>query len=548
MNKTIIININGLIFHIEEDAYAVLQNYMVNVKKHFGYSIDSEEIVGDIENRIAEMFNERLTEQKAVIDMEDVREVCAQMGSVEDFEINEETDSEYASVDADTFQVKRSLFRDPDNKVFGGVCSGLGHYFDIDAKWVRIIFLLIFFFGGTGLLVYIILWIAVPLAKSRADKLRMRGESPNLENFKRSFQEEMGDVKRSFSVASRRAQRSIDNPDSTFNSIIEGIGKVAIVFIKFIGVILIFALSMSLISMIIALFIGIGAWDTAYVSYDFPLFMIEDSMRTSLSVALFFIMAIPLLLLILLAIRLLFNKKILGRYFGFSLLIVWLVALGLSIFYISKTVVDFSEEATIRREITLSPQEYYRLDLREDDKFLGKGGELDSLGEQKVRTRSFNSTRRYFSNKDKRVTLEINPTDANQAAFLIEELSAKGKNFESAVERAGRIDFSVKQANERLWLDDPAILPKGEVFRDQEVSIKLYIPVGTRLFLPRDIDRKVRIRGFSLWECSDSDSDRRNFNDTEWIMTEGGLKCLASSSALTDPQSADTLMTDSIQR
>src|SRR5690606_41584334 len=86
MNKTIIININGIIFHIEEDAYEVLQTYMTAVKKHFGYSTDSNEIVGDIENRIAEMFSERINAQKAVIIMQDVNEVTAQMGNISDFE------------------------------------------------------------------------------------------------------------------------------------------------------------------------------------------------------------------------------------------------------------------------------------------------------------------------------------------------------------------------------------------------------------------------------------------------------------------------------
>src|SRR5690606_28999166 len=97
MNKTIIININGIIIHIEEDAYEVLQTYMTSVKKHFGYSPDSNEIVSDIENRIAEMFNERITPQKAVITMGDVNEVTAQMGRISDFEDFEEKGEEYRS-------------------------------------------------------------------------------------------------------------------------------------------------------------------------------------------------------------------------------------------------------------------------------------------------------------------------------------------------------------------------------------------------------------------------------------------------------------------
>src|SRR5690606_29899397 len=150
----IIININGIVFHIEEDAYEVLRSYMIAAKKHFGHTADSHEIVGDIENRIAEMFNDRIVQgKKEVVTMQDVNEVIAQMGSVDDFE-TEETESTFADT---TYEVppmtgERKLMRDPDDKVFGGVCSGLGHYFGIESRWVRLILVLLFIFGGTGFL------------------------------------------------------------------------------------------------------------------------------------------------------------------------------------------------------------------------------------------------------------------------------------------------------------------------------------------------------------------------------------------------------------
>src|SRR5690606_31745058 len=138
MNRTIIININGIVFHIEEDAYEVLRSYMIAVKKHFGHTEDSHEIVGDVENRIAEMYNERIVQgKKEVITMQDVNEVTAQMGSVDDFE-TEETTAPFTepSYEMPPMSGERKLMRDPDDKVFGGVCSGLGHYFGIEAKWI----------------------------------------------------------------------------------------------------------------------------------------------------------------------------------------------------------------------------------------------------------------------------------------------------------------------------------------------------------------------------------------------------------------------------
>src|ERR1700753_1690947 len=113
MNKTIIININGTVFHIEEDAYEVLKNYMTEVKRHFANAEDSFEITTDIENRIAEMFSEMLNENKQVIVTADVNMVIAQMGTVEDFETND--DGQKTHYDAkQVFTDDRKLFRDPD--------------------------------------------------------------------------------------------------------------------------------------------------------------------------------------------------------------------------------------------------------------------------------------------------------------------------------------------------------------------------------------------------------------------------------------------------
>src|SRR3546814_14037062 len=128
MNRTIIININGSVVHIEEDAYDMLRSYMIEVKKHFGNTADSHEIVGDIENRIAEMFNDRIVQgKKEVITMQDVNDVTAQMGRVSDFETEgQEADSSYTADEAYDFAPnsrERKLMRDPADKVFGGGSS-----------------------------------------------------------------------------------------------------------------------------------------------------------------------------------------------------------------------------------------------------------------------------------------------------------------------------------------------------------------------------------------------------------------------------------------
>src|SRR5215217_87163 len=161
MNKTIIININGIVFHIEEDAYEILKNYISDIKRHFLNSADSLEITTDIENRIAEMFAEVLTrDNKQVIVEADVKAVIGQMGTVEDFKhADEETAAPHQPDTFDLAGGTRTLFRDPDYRLVAGVSSGLANYFNISAIWFRLIFAVLTPVGGLGVILYIILWI-----------------------------------------------------------------------------------------------------------------------------------------------------------------------------------------------------------------------------------------------------------------------------------------------------------------------------------------------------------------------------------------------------
>lgn len=186
MKKTHNINIGNSIVHIEEDAYEMLTVYLNEVKQHFSKNADDFEIVTDIENRIAEMFAEKLAaQQRQVIGIEDVRAVIQQMGSVKDFETSEEAEDQYMAQPA--YEPVRKLYRDTDRAMVAGVCAGLGHYLDVNIKWVRLFTFLTILIFGSGILAYIIFWIMVPKAKTRAEKMEMRGEETNLRGFANSY-------------------------------------------------------------------------------------------------------------------------------------------------------------------------------------------------------------------------------------------------------------------------------------------------------------------------------------------------------------------------
>jgi len=195
MEKTFTINLSGTIFYIEEDAYELLKKYLLNLKQYFGNSEEGKEIETDIEARIAELFTEKITAEKTVVTLNWVNHIIEIMGTPESFSD--------ASVDEQPLQgqqkPKRRLYRDPENRVLAGVCGGMAVYFNMDLAILRIIVaLLILVTSGTGLLVYFILWIAVPNATNTAQRLEMRGEAVTVKNIEKFIKDEVNSVKESY--------------------------------------------------------------------------------------------------------------------------------------------------------------------------------------------------------------------------------------------------------------------------------------------------------------------------------------------------------------
>jgi phage shock protein PspC (stress-responsive transcriptional regulator) len=164
MKQVININFQGRVVPIEVTAFDLLKNYTESLSRHFANEEGKEEIINDIESRIGELFQERLSKGATCITDDDVNAIIKNMGRPEEFETMDDTQAQpaTASMTAEQPAGGRRLFRDENDKVLGGVCSGLANYFNIDVVIVRIIFVVLFFSGGIGFLTYIIMWIAVP--------------------------------------------------------------------------------------------------------------------------------------------------------------------------------------------------------------------------------------------------------------------------------------------------------------------------------------------------------------------------------------------------
>ncbi|NQY07364.1 MAG: PspC domain-containing protein, partial [Flavobacteriaceae bacterium] len=359
MNKTVNINLAGFFYHIDEDAYQKLQNYLRAIKRSFAGSAGEDEIIADIEARIAELFSEKMQSDKQVIGMTTVDEVIKIMGQPEDYmvdeDIFEDEPKRKSSSKSSSTSSSKKLFRDPDNKYVGGVASGFAHYTGIDALWIRLALVLLVFFGvGTPILIYISLWIFVPEAKTTAEKLQMKGEPINISNIEKKIKEGIDDVTETVkNVDYEKHGKKAKNGISSF---FEGLGNVFMtllkIFGKFIGVILIITGICSLIGLLIG-FVSLGSIDI----FNFPFgdesifnYFGNDSGIPIWLASLFGFLAIgiPFFLLIYLGFRILVkNFKSMSNYAKFSLLGLWIVSIMVLTIFGVKQVATFKEKASV---------------------------------------------------------------------------------------------------------------------------------------------------------------------------------------------------------
>src|SRR5690606_37615688 len=310
MNKTVNINLAGIFFHIDETAYAKLQHYLESIKRSLTNTQGQDEIMADIEARIAELFNEKIKIERQVIGVKEVDEVIAVLGQPEDYMLDEEI-FEDEPLQTRYKSKGKQLFRDTEHSYVGGVSSGLGHYLGIGAVWVRLLWILLTVLSsGAFILIYITLWIFVPEAKTTADKLSMRGEEVNISNIERKIREGFEDV--SGKMKNVDYEKYGNQARSGASNAAKGVGSGILfllnIFVKLIGVFILLVAGTTLIGLFICLFtVGtFGLIDAPWTDYvemtaiGAPLWL--------LSLLIFFAVGIPFFFLFILGLKILVNK------------------------------------------------------------------------------------------------------------------------------------------------------------------------------------------------------------------------------------------------
>ena len=291
MNKTININLGGYFFHIDETAYQKLRRYLDAISKSLSDDPQGKnEIIADIEARISELLSEKITDARQVVNEQDISNIIKIMGEPEDYEENETGYTDNSSSYQRKKTSNRKLYRDGDDKFLGGVAAGVGHYLGIDAIWLRLLLIALFFSAGFGFLIYIILWVLLPEATTTAEKLEMEGEHVTIDNIEKKIREEFSAIKETLEDGANNVKKKVadgfqKNGKKATSGLQELIGVIGIIFSvlfnmigKFIGVIIIIFSSIILVLLFLAIF-SLGSFELLGYGEDFinlPNFMFDS--------------------------------------------------------------------------------------------------------------------------------------------------------------------------------------------------------------------------------------------------------------------------------
>jgi len=540
MNKTVNINLGGMFFHIDEDAYLKLTRYFDAIKRSLNNSSGQDEIIKDIEMRVSELLTEKQKSEKHVVGLKDVDEVIAVMGQPEDYIIEEETQSNQSYANTGNRKNKK-LYRDKENGMLGGVATGLGHYFGVDAVWIKILFLIFVFAGfGTGILAYFVLWVVTPEAVTTSEKLEMTGEPVTISNIEKKVREEIESLSDKFKNADydKMGNQVKSGAERVSSSVGDFIMTGFKIFAKLLGVILI----LGGITILFFLLIGVFTLGTnVFIDFPWQNFVEAGNFTEypiwSFGLLMFFAVGIPFFFMTLLGFKLLApNTKTIGNIAKYTLLAIWIIAIAITISIGIKqaTEVSYDNKMVEKKAIAIQPTDTLFVKFKYNNYF---AKDLNHHREFEFVQDSANNQLIYSTN----VRLRVLHTD-EKAPYIQIEKSARGNSFTAAKKRAEKINYNVEIRGNQLILDNYFLTDVKNKFRGQEVEIYLYLPEG-QLFKPDS----------SVEDYDDSDDNFFNlhFSGNYNYKVEGSkikcLNCPVDENEFEDVEEENTIDNDSVK-
>ena len=603
MKKTLSINISGILFHIEEDGYDTLKNYLESINTHFSGYADSKEIVSDIENRIAEIFLSYLKNNNQVITAENVARLIEKMGTIADFsalEEKEEADEVEAPAADDFYKYVtppssaaggyKKLMRLESKKILGGVCAGIAHYFAIDALWIRLIAILLLFSGninfdlsdfnpfgwvdfnigfaglavvayivlwvilpvsyaneedkeikklyrnpddkvlggvasglaayfgikeilyvrlafvfltiagGSGVVIYLILWIITPAASSITERIKMKGGEITLDSIDSTLKETINPVPL---APESTLKKVVMTPFRVLGQVIEALGsalgslgKFLLTLLRVFFGLIIFIFGIVLVAALLLTFtLYLGIIDPIYYgTVDvFPMEMITELVPTGLAAAGLGVLAIPGIVILMLGLSVLSKKNLVGSKFGLVALALWLMCIATLGFQVPRVIAKFKEED---RVITNTP-----LSIGQGVLFL-KVEEGDGV--------------EFYQ----QAVLELKGTE-DSVLTLNQEYFSRGQSKKQAQENIKKIAYSYSVKDSVITFERGFDMKTLGAFRDQKLNLSLAIPYNKPFIMERSL---LEILENTIYKNGFENGDVRE--EAIWVFNETGLVCL----------------------
>ena len=496
MKPTIDINLGGMLFHLDDDAYKALQSYLKALDKHLQTVDGRQEILSDIESRIAELLTERLASTRQVVSMLDVDAVKETLGSPSEFgpgPVDEPSQgySEPHDPSARSKRPYRRLYRDDQDRVVGGVASGIAAFFNWDPLVLRVLFLLLLFTGG-GVLLYIILWVLMPKAVTTAERLAMRGEPVTVETIRNKVETEFDKVKNSMDDmdVKGRFSRGARRTSSVLGRILRVCARIVIGFVSV--ALLVTAIAIGTVALNFLIGDGSVISESGKLSELSEVIMPAGYSMTYLWIMTILVLSGPIIFIVLLNLRAFFgmrynrpSSRMLGGFGMLATLIGLLMAMVSGIKVATEFNVDASHLQTVNMPESVKTWELSVADimLKDPDFSLGRvridGENLDEWDESDLND-SFPSwwyikdNRAFFNN----VEVDVRPARQGQASLTVRRY-ANGRSRRDASYRANSInyDLTVSDSGE-IVLNSMLDFPTSDRQRGQSVEVVLYLPVG----------------------------------------------------------------------
>lgn len=468
MKRTIVINLSGFAYTIEEDAHDRLKGYLDKVRIYLGGGEDAEETMTDLDARLAELFTPVTMNQRSIT-IADVEEVIRIIGDPEVFASDTVTEDgsrkdtkggdDGSAKEVPFVPVRRRLYRDPYSRVLGGVCSGLGAYFRMDPFVFRILFVIGFFFG-ISIIPYIFLWIAMPKAITIEQRSQMYGGEP-------------------FANYNPAAKKSARNNT--------GINRVFIVLRVILGIILTLVSFITLTGLVFSLvFMGKA---TSLAPEMVPAIEMARLFAGNLNGTLFVVglwltIGIPVLMILYLGLHLIFNFRSGGKLIGALALLLWLGGIGSLAYGSIATMMEFRERASV--ELPVIPGSFTgdTLYIRASD--LNYSGDDMNITFKNILLRYDKEKDLFYDEPEIRIV-----EGADNLAFVVQKKSY-GPTEQKARDYADKIDYYIEFNGSELVIDRAFRIPGDSGIRKQKVIVRVMVPEGVHVEVDSSLKRLTR--------------------------------------------------------